>query len=204
MMKQQSLKKTVLAAAIVSLTAAVPAAALAAGATDNTSGSRSMTNTATTQTKSDLSSSDRRFIEKAAQGGAAEVATGKLAAQKAQSPDVKQFGERMVKDHSAADDQLMKIASDKGVPASSELDSSSQREYDKLSKLSGAQFDREYMKMMVSDHEKDIKEFRSESKSAKDPEVKSFAQNTLATIEEHLRLAKSAQASVRHEKTASQ
>jgi putative membrane protein len=202
-MKQQLLKRTVLAAALLSLSAAVPLVAGAAGAADNASSSTSAKSSTMTQAKNELSSSDKKFVEKAAQGGVAEVEMGKLAAQKAQSAEVKQFGERMVKDHSAANDKLMKLASDKGVAASNEMDASTKREYDKLSKLSGAQFDQEYMKSMVSDHEKDVKEFQSEAKSAKDPDVKSFAENTLPTLEEHLKMAKSAEASVKREKTAS-
>jgi putative membrane protein len=201
MMQQHLLRRTILATALLSLTAATPLVAGAAGAPD--AASNSSARKATMATKSDLSSSDKKFIEKAAQGGVAEVETGKLAAQKAQSPDVKQFGERMVKEHSAANEKLMQLVRDKGVAASNEMDSSTKREYDKLSKLSSAQFDQEYMKTMVSDHETDVKEFQSEAKSAKDPDVKSFAQNTLPTLEEHLKIAKSAEASVKREKTAS-
>jgi putative membrane protein len=203
MMKQQLLKRTILAAALLSLTAAVPLAAGAAGAADNASSSTSAKSSTMTQAKNELSSSDKKFVENAAQGGVAEVEMGKLAAQKAQNAEVKQFGDRMVKDHSAANDKLMKLASDKGVAASTEMDASTKREYDKLSKLSGARFDQEYMKSMVSDHEKDVKEFQSEAKSAKDPDVKSFAENTLPTLEEHLKLAKSAEASAKREKAAS-
>jgi putative membrane protein len=203
MMKQHLLKRTVLAAALLSLTAAVPLVAGAAGAADNASSSTSTKNSTMMQAKNDLSATEKKFIEKAAQGGVAEVEMGKLAVQKAQSPDVKQFGERMVKDHSAANEKLMKLASDKGVTAANEMDSSTKREYDKLSQLSGTRFDQEYMKAMVSDHEKDVKEFQSEAQSAKDPDLKSFAQNTLPTLEEHLKLAKSAEGSVKREKTAS-
>ena len=211
-MKHHSFTKTLLATALLSLGfAAVPLAAQAAGAQTQpgsaaTTGSSAMTHEKTgtmAEEKNTLSSSDKKFIEKAAQGGMAEVQLGKLASQKAESADVKQFGERMVKDHGAANDKLKQIASQKGVTPPSSMDSSTQREYDKLSKLSGAQFDREYMSHMVSDHEKDIKEFKSEEKSAKDPELKSFTQNTLPTLEEHLKLAKSAEAAAKKEKTAS-
>ena len=140
-----------------------------------------------------LSSSDRKFIEEAAQGGMAEVQLGKLAADKASSADVKKFGQKMVDDHSKADDQLKQLATSKGVTLPTSLDKSSQREMDKLSKLSGADFDREYMKTMVSDHKKDVSEFKSEASKAKDPEVKQFASSTLPTLEDHLNLAQSAQ-----------
>ena len=68
------------------------------------------------------------------------------------------------------------------------------REINKLSKLSGADFDREYMKSMVSDHQKDVSEFKSESKSSRDNDVKSFAAKTLPTLQQHLDLAQSTKA----------
>jgi putative membrane protein len=83
------------------------------------------------------------------------------------------------------------------------MDSSSKREYDKLSKLSGADFDKEYMKQMVSDHKKDIKEFQSQAKSGKDADIKNFAQSTLPTLEDHLKQAEAAEANAKNEKTAS-
>jgi putative membrane protein len=150
-----------------------------------------------------LASADRKFMEKAAQGGMAEVELGKLAEDKASNDQVKQFGKRMVDDHSKANDQLKSLAQSKGVTLPTEMDKSAQKERDKLAKLSGADFDREYMKHMVSDHNKDVKEFKSESKSAKDADVKSFAASTLPTLEQHLDLAKSTEATVKHEKSAS-
>lgn len=146
-----------------------------------------------------VASSDRKFMEKAAQGGMAEVKLGQLATQKAGSDQVKQFGQRMVDDHSKADEQLKQVASNKGVTLPTELDKSTQKEYDKLSKLSGADFDREYMKHMVSDHKKDVSEFKSEANKAKDADVKQFASSTLPTLEEHLNLAKSAEQAAKNE-----
>jgi putative membrane protein len=148
---------------------------------------------------STVSSGDRKFMEKAAQGGMAEVQLGKLATQKAESDQVKQFGQRMVDDHSKANQQLKQLASTKGVTLPTSLDKTSQHEYDKLSKLSGAQFDREYMDHMVSDHKKDISEFKSEAKKAKDADVKQFASSTLPTLEEHLNLAQAADKVARNE-----
>jgi putative membrane protein len=140
-----------------------------------------------------LSSGDRKFIEKAAEGGMAEVQLGKLATQKAGADQVKQFGQRMVDDHSKANDQLKQVASSKNVTLPTDVDKSTKREMDKLSKLSGADFDREYMKNMVSDHKKDVSDFKSEASRAKDPDVKQFAASTLPTLQEHLQLAQSAQ-----------
>ena len=129
-----------------------------------------------------------------------EVQLGQLAAQKAQSDEVKQFGQRMVSDHSKANDKLKQVATQKNINLPTEMDSSSKREYDKLQKLSGAQFDREYVKTMVSDHQKDIKEFQKEAKSGKDADVKAFADGTLPTLEDHLNMAKRAEAAAKNEK----
>ena len=140
---------------------------------------------------SNLSSSDRNFIMKAAQGGMAEVELGQLASQRASDPQVKQFAERMVADHGKANDQLKQIASSKNVTLPTDVPAAEKRERDRLAKLSGAQFDREYMSHMTSDHKKDTSLFRSAAKSAKDSEVKQFASTTLPTLEEHLQMAQS-------------
>jgi len=203
-MKRKPLRKTAIAAALLSL-ASLPLTALAAGTESTPTNGASMkaADTSRTEASGTLSFSDRKFIEKAAQGGLAEVEMGKLAQQKAQSNEVRQFGERMVKDHSAADDKLTQIASGKGMTAPGEMDAASKREYDRLSKLSGAEFDREYMKSMVSDHLKDIREFKSQAKSAKDADLRAFAESTVPTLEEHLKLARSADSAAKAEKTAS-
>lgn len=121
----------------------------------------------------------------------AEVELGKLAAERASSPDVKQFGQRMVDDHTKANDQLKQVASEKGVTVPDKLSAKDEATKDRLEKLSGEQFDHAYMRNMVTDHTKDVSEFRTEAKAAKDPAVKDFAQQTLPTLEDHLKQAKS-------------
>jgi putative membrane protein len=193
----QRFSKSIVASALSLLLAGLPLASYAAGTQS------ALTNAATQSEAQAISHSDQKFMEKAVQGGLAEVQLGSLAAQKAHSPEVKQFGQRMASDHSKANDQLKQAASQKNVNLPTDMDSSSQREFDKLQKLSDAQFDREYMKNMVSDHEKDIKEFKNESKSAKDADLKAFVDKTLPTLEDHLTQAKSAQAAANNEqKTA--
>jgi putative membrane protein len=140
-----------------------------------------------------LSKDDRAFVAKAAKGGMAEVELGNLAQQKAQNQQVKDFGARMVKDHGKANDELKSIASTKGIALPGDLDKSVMKEKDKLEKLSGAKFDREYMSHMVKDHKKDIKEFEKQAKSGKDGELKNFAATTLPTLQEHLKLAQEAE-----------
>ena len=136
-----------------------------------------------------VSSADKMFMQEAAQGGAAEVQLGRLAVQKGSSEEVKQFGQRMVDDHSRANDQLKALAQNKGIDVPSGLSAKDQAFASKLEKLSGPQFDDAYMSLMVKDHKKDVAEFEKESKSAKDPQVKQFATNTLPTLQEHLQLA---------------
>lgn len=140
--------------------------------------------------ESQVGTADRMFMDKAAQGGMAEVQLGQLAEQKAASQSVKDFGGRMVMDHSQANDKLRNIASEKSVTLPGALDAKDKALYDRLSGLSGDAFDRAYMQAMVRDHVQDVAEFRKESKMARDADVRSFASNTLPTLEEHLRLAK--------------
>jgi putative membrane protein len=138
-----------------------------------------------------LSSDDTNFIKEAAQGGLMEVQLGKLAQEKAADAKVKQFGKRMEQDHSKANDELKKIASDKGVQLSNDLDSKHKSNVDKLAKLSGADFDKRYVEAMVSDHKEDIKKFQRVSEKGKDADLKKFAGQTLPTLKEHLQLAES-------------
>ena len=133
-----------------------------------------------------LNSADSAFAMKAAQGGVAEVQLGQLAAQRASNPDVKAFGQHMVDDHSKANDNLKSIAQSENMTLPASLNGKDQAEYTKLQALSGADFDREYVKFMVKDHEEDVKEFQKEASRGKDPRIKDFAQQTLPTLQEHL------------------
>lgn len=148
---------------------------------------------------SPLDHGDRKFLEEAAAGGLAEVEMGQLASQRAESPEVKQFGERMVQDHGKANDQLKQLAQSKGVDIPAQTDKSHQRKMEKLHKLNGAAFDRQYMDDMVKDHKKDVKDFQKKAESAQDPDVKNFAAQTAPTLQEHLRMAQAAQKTAKSE-----
>jgi putative membrane protein len=143
------------------------------------------------------------FVEKAAMGGMAEVQLGQLAQQKASSDQVKQFGARMVQDHGKANADLKQVASDKGIQLPTSLDKKHEAAMQRLQKLSGAEFDRAYMKHMVGDHKKDVSEFEKEAKSGKDTAIKGFADKTLPTLQEHLKLAQSVDDALKSEKNAS-
>lgn len=143
---------------------------------------------------------DNTFATKAAQGGMAEVKLGQLAEQHAASQDVKDFGKRMVDDHTKANDELKSIADKKGITLPTDIDAKDQATYDRLSKLNGAAFDRAYMRDMVADHRTDVNEFRRESEHGTDADLKAFAAKTLPILEEHLKLAESTEAKVKTEK----
>jgi putative membrane protein len=129
-----------------------------------------------------VSAKDKAFMRKAAKGGKMEVAMGKMASENGQSEDVKSFGKRMVTDHSKANDELMAIAKKKGVKLSPKEPKSEQWKSDK-----------EYIDMMVKDHEKDVAEFQEEAKNGDDADLKKFAEDTATTVQKHLDLAKETQ-----------
>jgi putative membrane protein len=137
-----------------------------------------------------LNSQDRNFMMDAAMGGMLEVELGRLATQQGASDAVKQFGQRMVDDHSQANTELMSIASSKNITLPTELDARHREHVTKLQGMSGAEFDRAYARMMVSDHEKDVSEFERQSTRGMDPDLKAFASKTLPILQEHLQLAR--------------
>jgi putative membrane protein len=143
-----------------------------------------------TPSQPSVNEEDKEFILEAAKGGMAEVTLGSMAEQKATSPEVKSFATRMVSDHRKANEELKKLAAEKGVALPTDMGKEHAELSDELSKLSGAPFDREYSKDMVEDHEKDVKAFEKAAKHAKDVDVKAFAERTLPVLQEHLKLAK--------------
>ncbi len=133
---------------------------------------------------------DKKFVNDAAEGGMMEVQLGKMAAEKGGSEGVKQFGQRMVDDHSKANDQLKEVASKNNMELPTSLTGKHQAMVDKMSKLSGTAFDKAYMKGMVKDHEEDIHAFENEAQNGNNPDVKQFATSTLPVLKEHLQMAK--------------
>jgi putative membrane protein len=137
-------------------------------------------------------STDRKFVQDTALGGLEEIALGKLAAQKAASDQVRRLGQRMADDQGQASEVLKVLAQAKGVTLPASLDAKQQKEIERLQKLSGADFDRAYMKLVVEDHQKDIREFRKQAQRGVDAEIKSFAATTLPKLHDHLAMARDA------------
>jgi putative membrane protein len=172
-------KLTIIAPALVAAASmCLLQSGIAAEKTDKTSDSKTG--------KGSVSAADKKFAEKAAKGGMMEVAGGRAASQQAKSNAVKQFGQRMVTDHSKANDELKSIASKKGITLPSEEPSMNFKN------------DKAYMDMMVKDHEKDLAEFEEEAKNGSDPDLKRFAGKTSKIISEHLSMARRIDKDVRN------
>jgi putative membrane protein len=131
---------------------------------------------------------DCNFIQAAAQGGMTEVKLGELACSAGQRDDVKQFGKKMVKDHTGIDGDLKTLATQKGVTLPDSLDAEHQGVVDKMSALSGSDFDNAYIAGMIKDHKTDAKAFKAESSSTKDLDVKGFVDKAIPVVNEHLKL----------------
>lgn len=132
-----------------------------------------------------MSANDKAFVNKAANGNMMEVEWGKLATQNSQNADVKKFGNRMITDHSKAYNELMTLANKKGV------------------KVKGEKFkrkwtsDKDYMDMMVKDHQAHWAEFQAQAKNGSDPDLKKWAGDTAKVIEKHLQMAKQTQSKLK-------
>jgi putative membrane protein len=144
-----------------------------------------------------MSPADKSFVEEAAAGGLAEVELGQLAREKAQSEEVKKFGQHMIDDHSKANGELKALAAKKGMTVPAELAPKHKALKEKLMKLSGADFDKQYMREMVKDHEKDVAAFQKESTGGKDPDLTTWAKQTLPTLQGHLTMARDTEAKVK-------
>lgn len=164
-------------------TGTVQAASETSAATATTTGS-------TGGTVSNMTPEDKEFVTKAGGGGLAEVQMGNLALQKANSPEVKAFAQRMVTDHSKANEELSQMATAKGLALPTELDPPHQAGMDHLSALTGAEFDKAYMQHMVDDHQTAVADFEKAATSATDSDLRSWATATLPALQEHLTLAR--------------
>jgi putative membrane protein len=142
---------------------------------------------------------DHAFVTKAMVSGEMEVALGKLAASKGSTDEVKKFGQQMVDDHTKANDELKSIVSSKNIDTTKvaeQASKQSQKAQDKLGGKEGSDFDKAYVDLMVSEHEKDVKLFKKESEGGEDAELKAFAAKTLPNLEHHLQMAKDLQTKV--------
>ena len=133
-----------------------------------------------------VSMADTNFILAAAQGGMTEVKLGELAATNGMRNDVKEFGQMMVKDHTAINDDLKALAAQKDVILPDSLDAKHQGMVDKMAALTGSEFDDAYIKGMIKAHQKDAKAFKAESAATQDADIKNFLDKSIPVVEAHL------------------
>jgi putative membrane protein len=138
------------------------------------------------------SRADQKFIKEAIEGNLAEVQMGQLAQKNGASQGVKDFGQMLVTDHGQANTRANSVANALKVPPPTEPNAKQKKEYAKLSKLTGAAFDKAFAAGMVMDHKHDIAAFKKAS-SSKEPNVAAFASETLPTLQKHLETAQSLQ-----------
>lgn len=137
-----------------------------------------------------LAAADAKFVRTAAQSGMAEVRMGQLLSEASQSKALRDFGQRLIKDHTKANQELIQIAATKGVSAPSQPAEKHEKMLEELSKMKGAEFDRAAQKHAVMHHQEDVQLFQKASESLQDPELKAFAQKTLPVLKQHLEMAK--------------
>jgi len=134
---------------------------------------------------------DQEFLVEAASGGLMEVELGQLAKTNASSPKVKEFGARMVTDHTKANNELKTLAASKNITIPTTPGEKHQAHIDELKNKKGADFDKAYMSMMVDDHKEDVSKFDDEANKGNDAEIKAFAARTVPVLREHLQMATS-------------
>jgi putative membrane protein len=136
---------------------------------------------------------DAEFAVKAASGGMMEVELGKLAVNKAVTPEVKNFGQSMIDDHSAANAELKGVAASKNITLPAGPGEDKQDEIDKLNTKTGLDFDKDYIDFMVKDHKDDIDEFEKEASNGKDADLKNWASGKVPVLRHHLEMAEAIQ-----------
>jgi len=136
------------------------------------------------------SDKDQQFLRHVASDGLAEVQLGQMAAKRATNPEVQRFGQQMATDHTKANQELMALAQSKNISIPKEIDKKHQKTAEALTKKRGTSFDREYMRDMITDHEKAVQLFSTAAREGQDADIKAFASKTLPTLQEHLQMAR--------------
>lgn len=154
--------------------------------TTGTGDSIDQSNNSTIVNTTPLTKEDSSFVMEAAIGGLMEVQAGQIAQENAESQRVKDFAGMMVTDHSKANDELKGLASSHGMMLPDSLPADKKKHMDAMKSMKGKAFDRHYMSMMNNDHKKDIDKFKKQANSGGDAQLKTWAQNTIPTLQKHM------------------
>jgi putative membrane protein len=133
-----------------------------------------------------ISPAEQDFAGKAMKSNMAEIELARLAMQRTQNNDVRDYADMLANDHSNALEELTNLMKDRNIPQTTELDPEARQEMDRLTALSGPDFDREFVNLMVANHQKAVTMFREQTATARNPEIRKFAGDTLPTLESHL------------------
>jgi putative membrane protein len=140
---------------------------------------------------------DGEFVKMNAYCNLTEIELGKIAGDRSRNEDVKKYGKRMTEDHQKALEDLKTAAKSAGLEVPDKVDEEHQKVWDKFKDYKGENFDRDYIKQMVEDHEKAVKKFTRATKEAKSQQVKDFATKMLPTVQSHLDEAKKLQEQIK-------
>lgn len=140
---------------------------------------------------------DQTFVADAASSGLLEVQTGQLAADRADNDELKKFGQMMVGDHTKAHARLKAAAAKDGLKVPDQLLPADQKIVERLTKLRGGEFDREYARVIVDSHEKSVASFEQEARQGKQPALKAYASETVPTLRRHLERARAIQQKIK-------
>lgn len=163
----------------------------------NSSGAQdNLSNSSTSHASGKLSWSDRHFLSKLSEKNQNEIQIAQLALQKSNNQDVKNYAQTLMQDHTAMGQQLQSLAANTDVKLKTPKASEHDHMYNKLNKQSGTDFDQQFVKEMVSDHKKDIKDFQDRADDSKDPAVKSFVQQQIPKLQHHLQIAQQLEQSI--------
>lgn len=165
--------------------------------TDSTTVDSTKTKTVTAADSAKTDSGDVKFAKTLAGGGMAEITFSKLAQQKAAAGKLKDFATMMVTDHTKAADTLMAIAAKENIILPTTMDADHQSKYDSMQKMSGDDFNKAYVNLMVADHQDAVKLLTEEPQNGKDPALKAFATKILPTVQGHLDAANKLQAGMK-------
>jgi putative membrane protein len=140
-----------------------------------------------------VSVSDQEFLDKALLSGLMEVQTSGIVITKSQNEEVRGFAQKMISDHSRANKEMKELGRENNVALTGGTSIEQQNEMNELSKLSGAAFDKEYVKRMVAAHEKDVAEFQKQADIGTNADLKKFAAENLPKLKMHLEMIKDIQ-----------
>ena len=142
------------------------------------------------QAAEQMDKKDHEFLKKAAEINLTEMELGKIAERISTNPQIKEMAAKMVKDHTAANQELTRLAESKGITLPTEPTAADRREIEKMAKEQGDKFDKSYLSFNKSGHEKAVALFEKEAERTSDPEIKAWAQKMLPDLKEHLTMSK--------------